>query len=303
MSTFAFSRYAFSISAAALLTACGASPPPIGASSTATLPLIKAGDLLYVSQLGHSLHTNIYAYPKPRLVSRLGAGGFGLCSDAAGDVFLSGSYGTAEYAHGGATQLAYIGAPIGNAYSCSVDPVTGKLAIIVTSETKSEVTIYKQESGHQWGLGSAFSSKEPLSACSYDSAGNLFVGGFAGPSEFKLIELPKGASKFETITLDTDVSPQGDVQWDGTYLAIGEYSNATIHRFEIQGTKGTQIGTVSLSGAAYIRQFWIQDGVVIGPQLLDNRIGFWSYPQGGAPLKMIKDGLGGSGVTVSLAPH
>jgi hypothetical protein len=277
--------------------------PPIGATSTATLPLIKSGDLLYVSGVGHSVHTNIYAYPKPRLVSRLGATGFGLCSDAAGDVFLSGDYGTAEYAHGGATQLAFIGAPIGNAYSCSVDPVTGKLAIIVISETKSEVTIYKPESGHQWHLGSAFSYKEPQWACSYDSTGDLFVGGFAGPSKLTLIELPKGASKFEKITLDTDVPPQGDVQWDGTYLAIGEYDNATIHRFEFQGTKGTQVGTVGLSGAGYIRQFWIQDGVVIGPQLLANRIGFWSYPRGGAPLKIIRDTIGGSGVTVSLAPH
>jgi hypothetical protein len=277
-------------------------PGPSAMRGTATLPLIKSGDLLYVSEVGHSSHTNVYAYPKPRLVARLGATGFSLCSDAAGDVFLSGAYGTAEYAHGGATELTYIGAPIGNAYSCSVDPVTGKLAIIVIGEDKSEVTIYKPQSGHQWLLGSAFSFKEPQQACSYDSTGDLFVGGFAGPSEFKLIELPKGASKFETITLDTDVSPQGDVQWDGAHLAIGEYGNATIHRFKIQGTRGTQVGTVTLSSASYISQFWIQDGVVIGPQSLANRIGFWSYPQGGAPLEIIKDTLGGSGVTVSLAP-
>jgi hypothetical protein len=288
--------------ATATLTGCGELQPPMARSSTATLPLVKSGDLLYVSEVGHSVHTNVYSYPKAKLFSRLGATGFSLCSDAAGDVFLSGAYGTAEYAHGGATQLAFIGAPIGNAYSCSVDPVTGKLAIVVNSQDASEVTIYLPQSGHQWQLAKSFSYKQPQWACSYDSTGNLFVGGFAGTSKLTLIELRKGASKFQKITLNIEMRPQGSVQWDGTYLAIGDYGNATIHRFEIEGTKGTQVGTVTLSGASNIWQFWIQDDVVIGPQSLISRIGFWKYPQGGTPVKVVRDTLGGTGVTVSVGP-
>lgn len=293
---------AVTIAGCAVAQSQNGSSPPLAVNGPAARPLIPSGDLLYISGVGHTSHTNIYTYPKARLVEQLGATGFALCSDAAGDVFLSGGYGTAEYAHGGATQLAYIGA-IGNAYGCSVDSVTGKLAIVVISETRSEVTIYKPQRGYQWQLGSTYSFKEPQWACSYDAAGDLFVGGFAGPSTFKLIELPKGRSKFEAITLDAEIAPQGTVQWDGTYLAIGEYGNETIHRFDVHGTRGTQVGTVGLSNASYISQFWIQGNVVIGPQTLANRIGFWRYPQGGAPLRSVKDTLGGTGVTVSVASH
>jgi hypothetical protein len=110
------------------------------------------------------------------------------------------------------------------------------------------------------------------------------------------MELPKSGSKFETITLDTKVTPQGDIQWDGQYLAIGDYGDTVIHRFAIQGIQGTQVGMLTLSHAKYLSQFWIQGSVIIG---VDNGIDFWRYPQGGAPLKRISVN-GGYGVTVSV---
>jgi hypothetical protein len=73
-----------------------------------------------------------------------------------------------------------------------------------------------------------------------------------------------------------------------------------IHRFAIKGTTGTQIGSLTLSHAKYIRQFWIQGDTLIGPDSYNRGVGFWRYPQGGAPLKRL-NANGGSGATVSLA--
>jgi hypothetical protein len=298
-----------------MLAGCGGSQTPIGApgvmpqsraitmyggnDQSLALPDAHGRDLLYISNVGYPLSTNIYTYPKTRFVSSLGGGGFGMCSNAAGDVFITGPYGTAEYPHGGATQIAYINAPYGFTYSCSVDPTTGNLAIYSEGGGSQGVAVYRPERHHRWHVQHMYRFAVPQHVCTYDSAGDLFVAGFTSSDALSLVELPKGGSTFETITLDTYVTPQGNIQWDGQYLAIGDFKDTAIHRFAIHGTTGTQVGLLTLSHAQYLYQFWIQGSILIGPDSGKNDIGFWRYPQGGAPLKL-KSVNGGYGVTVSL---
>jgi hypothetical protein len=171
---------------------------------------------------------------------------------------------------------------------------------VAESQSLVGVAIYRPERYHRWHATHVYLFAQPQQACSYDTAGDLFVGGFASGSGFSLLELPKSHVTFETISLDTKVSRQGDLQWDGQYLAIGDgTANTTIHRFAIQGTKGKQVGLLKLLHVKVIRQFWIEGSTLIGPDLLGDEVGFWRYPQGGAPLKQLNLS-GESGVTVSL---
>jgi hypothetical protein len=295
--------------AALLLVACGAlrqaqddTLPPKGAMAPKQVvePNAEGRDLLYVSVLGNSGSTNIYTYPKAKFVSSLQPSSFKMCSNAAGEVFFTETYGIGEYPHGGSTQTTFINAPFGSPRDCAIDPTTGNLATVVQTNTVFGVATYRPEHRHRWHAPRVYDFTEPQEACSYDSAGNLFVAGFTSSRGLSLVELPKGKSAFETITLDTQVTPQGDMKWDGKYLAIGDFGDTVIHRFAINGTAGTQIGSLTLAHAKYIVQFWIQGDTLIGPDSYNRGVGFWRYPQGGAPLKRLSVSAG-SGVTVSLA--
>jgi hypothetical protein len=296
-----FGRYALcSCVAAALLAACGGSQPPIGAPGAMLPSLIRPDahgrDLLYVT--GGS--TNIFTFPKGQLVSNFGVTGGAMCSNLAGDVFIVTTYGVAEYPHGSVTQIALIPSP-GRPNSCSVDPTTGNLAVVFEASGSNGVAVFRPEHHHRWQAPRVYPFAYPQQACSYDSVGNLFVGGFTSGSGFSLVELPKGQSAFETISLDTNVTRQGDLQWDGQYLAIGDGTgNTVIHRFAIQGTKGKQIGSLMLSHVKYIFQFWIQGSILVGTDGYNSIVGFWRYPQGGVPFKRLKVKRPVSGVTVSL---
>jgi hypothetical protein len=184
-----------------------------------------------------------------------------------------------------------------------VDPTTGNLAVYSASNVVFGVAIYSPEPRHRWHAPRVYSFALPQNACSFDSGGDLFIAGFTSNNELSLAELPKGASSFETITLDKKVKPQGDIQWDGQYLAIADYGTTTIHRFALNGTHGKQIGLVTLSQAKYIGQFWIEGNIIVGSGTLNNDVGFWRYPQGGKPLKQLKVSGSAGGVTVSLARH
>jgi hypothetical protein len=296
-----FSRYALSIcAAAAFLAGCGGSQPPIGApgamlqSRSLVLPTAHGRDLLYVSGYFAS---NVYTYPAGTLISGLAGGMTGVCSNAAGDVFMTVPNANIidEFAHGRSTPIAQLSDPFGSPQSCSVDPTTGKLAVV----SSNGVAIYRPGTLHRWRLPRLYTPGQNLSSCGYDASGDLFIDGETGSSVIIFAELPKGASKFENITLDQKLTVPGTVQWDGQYLAVGDQYNTLIRRFSIQGSQGTQIGSVTLSGTQGIPQFWIQDTIVIGPDEFNAQIGFWKYPDGGSEIKTLQMDLP-YGATVSV---
>ncbi|MGC1380274.1 MAG: hypothetical protein WA814_04540 [Candidatus Baltobacteraceae bacterium] len=290
MSAFALSRCGLSVSvAAALLAGCGGSQPPIGApgamaqSRSLVLPAQHGRDLLYVSA---DTATNIYTYPRGKLFSELGGSTGVVCSNAAGHVFLSQVNVDVvdEYQHGRSTPIAELSDPFGNPESCSADGSSGNLALV----SQQGAAIYRPGKRHRWHLPKLYMLGQNLFSCGYDASGDLFIDGKTQNNGIIFAELPKGGSKFKNITLDHELTIPGTVQWDGQYLAVGDQENTLIHRFSIQGSKGTQIGFVVLSGPSSVTQFWVQDSIVIGADTFNSQVGFWKYPDGGSEIMSLK---------------
>ena len=99
-----------------------------------------------------------------------------------------------------------------------------------------------------------------------------------------LAELPKGSSKLRDISLNSSLGGPGQVQWDGSYLAINDSttSPSEIYRFAMSGTTGTEVGSLELGGSSEVGQFWIQSGLLVGPDYKNTDFGFWPYPGGGS---------------------
>jgi len=292
MRTFTFNRHAVSISiAAAMLAACGGSQPPIGApgamsqSQSLVFPAAHGRDLLYVSS---DTTTNIYTYPHGKRVSSIGGGTGVVCSNGAGDVFLSQVNVDVidEFQHGRSTPIAQLSDPFNSPESCSADRTSGKLALV--SSAGEGVAIFRPGKLHHWHLPKLYMLRENLFSCGYDASGDLFIDGETQDNKIIFAELPKGGLKFENIALNYNLTTPGTVQWDGQYLAVGDQGNTLIHRFSIQGSTGTQIGSVTLSGPISVTQFWIHGSIVIGVDRFYSQVGFWKYPNGGSEIKALK---------------
>jgi hypothetical protein len=119
----------------------------------------------------------------------------------------------------------------------------------------------------------------------YDNQGNLFADGFTGNrSGFALVELPKGSSKFQTITTSNAVQFPGSVQWDGTYLTVFDQIANQTYQYTVSGTKATLQGTVSYSGSSDCAQTWIVKGLVYCGDAGNNNGEVFKYPAGGSPV-------------------
>ncbi len=116
-----------------------------------------------------------------------------------------------------------------------------------------------------------------------------------------LLELAKGSSLLAAIALSQSVSIAAGVAWDGKHVAIGDSKNSVIYRFAISGSAGTEVGKTVLRHGRYITQFFIDGASVVAANYRSASVGFWRYPQSGAPAKTI-GGLGEPfGVTLSAA--
>jgi hypothetical protein len=169
--------------------------------------------------------------------------------------------------------------------SCAMD-ASGDLAVGIydgtASTTGGDVVIFKNASGS----GTVYTT--PLDEeffDGYDNQGNLFADGFTGSREgFALVELPKGSSKFVTITTSNSPDFPGSVQWDGTYLTVfDQIANAT-YQYTVSGTTATLKGTVSLSGSSDCAQTWIVQGLVYCGDAGNGDGEVFNYPAGGSPI-------------------
>jgi hypothetical protein len=313
-------RYALCVfTAIALLAGCGGSQSSIGAPGAipqspaiAThverggswmLPEAKGRGLLYIS-VGYLPDRGVYVYSYPKL-KRLGMiAGIGApqgeCVDGAGDVFIVDAYTYAvfEYAHGDTSSKATIYTPNFIPESCSIDPTTGQLAVsgigAMVKGVASIVSVYSHKPHRGWRFPKLYgiSSIAGGAFCGYDSTGNLFIDGYAKSGAFELAELLKGTNALTTVTLNQGFQGAGQVQWDGSYLAIGDngVTPSVIYRFAISRSGGTEVASTTLEGSTYIQQFWIQGSKVIGPDSVASKrgVGFWPYPGGGERNRSIK---------------
>jgi hypothetical protein len=268
-------------------------------------PEAKSEDLLYVSDYQNGVIVFSYAPPRLKYVGFLSEPqwGEGECVDKAQDVFIVGSvYEIVEYAHGGTTPKAILTDPFALPLNCSVDPTTGNLAVVgypdvfhknygaaIFKKARGKATLY-QDAGF-----AAF-------ACTYDNRGNLFLDGTL-TSNAAIAELPKGSGTFTNIPLDQSFNAVGGIQWDGRYLAVGDYYNAVIYQFETSGSSAVEVGSTPLAGSGTVLQFFIDRGRVVVPSTFQNYSGFvkiYDYPAGGAS-KRTRDIGSPNGAVVSRA--
>lgn len=242
-----------------------------------------------------------YHYPKSdKSVGQIPVGGgAGECADvlygAASRDFWVAVPGSEydEFAIGGTKPIKTLTESVGLASNCAMDPSTGNLAAPIFSN--GDVVIF----AHASGSGTVMTT--PLFEGyfdGYDNHGNLFVDGRNSSLAFGLVELPKGSSRFENISISNTVSFPGAVQWDGTYLTVGDQENRVIYRYRVSGTTATLEGTVSLTGASDCGQTWIGSrGVVFCPDSGNTQGEVYKYPAGGSPIAILTtNGYGPGGV-------
>ncbi|MBV9718492.1 MAG: hypothetical protein JOZ77_04190 [Candidatus Eremiobacteraeota bacterium] len=322
MNRFGLARYASALVALALCSACGGGPSvapttvapdvryvgrtllvngrPVTAARLNPLPRYativpdaraSSKDFEYIfSEYG--TYASIFDYPTSvkQVGSIKGDGGQGCTNVLYG-------YGNKFFWNvGGATQITeyrVIKTPIKtlsvNYYfpsSCAMDS-NGNLAVGILYATSSfssggEVVIFKNAKGS----GTAYTT--PLDEeffDGYDNKGNLFADGFTGDrSGFALVELPKGSTKFQTITTSNSVNFPGSVQWDGTYLTVFDQNANETYRYTISGTKAKLKGTVSYSGSSDCAQTWIVTGLLYCGDAGNDGGEVFKYPAGGSAI-------------------
>jgi hypothetical protein len=301
-------RYMYGLCAAAGLASC-VSGTGLDRNAVATLrreSWMAAGatsdDLLYVSNGAFDVY--VYSYPVGEPVGMLQ--GFyaanGLCSDGAGDVFvtentLNGEI--IEYAHGGRQPIATLSDPnIPSFFGCAVSPITGSLAATTYSAWENprgsgSVAVFSHNAGTSSPPQVYYAPRLFFYFfCTYDDSGNLFVAGQTAHLEPAIDELAKNKRSFTALTLRG--LPQGfhlpgGVVWDGKYLALGDPDHSRIYRLKISANTATLAGSVKLAEGDQVEEFTIGPDKsrpgrqLIGPNSLSGSVMLWPYPAGGLP--------------------
>jgi len=311
-----------------MLAACGTSQPPIGAPGAMPQsrgiathverggswmlpePSRKSGDLIYVMGpvknyiISYSTGATIATFDGPE------GRGAGLCSDEQGHVFMPATGEIWEFKHGGTTPINKLKDSY-RAMGCSIDPLTGDLAVAnfekaSSYNTRGNIAIFEHGSGKPKFLVDP--TIKNYVSCGYDAAGNLFLDGSADGASFLFAELPAGSSSFVDLSLNKPVLDPGSVQWDGRNIAVGVNGARLIYRVSASGSIATVLGTTRLDTINRpIIAFWVQGSTVMTASgATHKKVGLWDYPDGGKPVKQygpISRGPGRlGGMTVSVAP-
>jgi hypothetical protein len=287
--------------AAAMLAGCGGSQPPIGAPGAMAQASgvanhhrqgkSRSGDLMYLSGLANKSY--VLAYPSGEFVGTINQTATAACADALGNVYLVGPNGVSAYAHGATQPSRTLSLPyVGN--SCSVDPLTGDLAVTLIS--KNDVAIFKNASGSPTVYAAPYGFSPQY--CGYDNAGDLFIDARYNSGVVTLAELPAKSGVFSIINLNPySVLNPGQVQWDGHHmtLEVGAFAKRphalTIFQLSISGSEAQVVGQTKFKYANHAAEAsWIYGNRILVPfgvhQPVPN-IGIWPYPKGGKATKII----------------
>lgn len=289
------------------LAAC-AGLAPQGSGST-TIPAnpsahgAKSQSLLYLTDVkGNTVA--VYSYPNGALVTTLT--GFGKprseCADSAGDVWIADVEAQqVEKFTPGAKKPVVALSTQGTPSGCSVSPIDGDVAV-AGGPRGIVLSVFHRTPRNRWRDAKVFTDKTMATGyfCGYDAQGNLFVDGRSSSGDFHLAELPHLGKALVDIAVSQTIKLPGQVQWDGTHLAVGDtgVTPSLVYQFSIVKSKASKTGTTTLSGSTSVRQFWIAGDKIIGP---DNGadVKIWAYPAGGSPTKTIS--VAGYGAAVSAA--
>jgi hypothetical protein len=244
------------------------------------------------------------------LVGTIDRPSYGTCSDSSGNVYMTGVGSVAEFAYGQTTPFATASVP-GTAYSCSVDPTTGDVAVVLFCATGcgDEIAVFTNLNyPPQLYQTSALTQ---MLFCGYDASGDLFVDGY-NKAHFALAELPAGASTFSPIAVDQAINDPGQVQWDGHYMTVEDAYLPVIYQFSISGSAATTVGAVHFWPVGRrAAESWIAHGLLAVPTGRHGKraveIGIWFYPSGGKRAILLKGFVANhrliTGVTIAVLPN
>jgi hypothetical protein len=257
----------------------------------------------------------MYSWRKQTVVGEINTGlsePYTFCVDKAQDVYVAdfGLREVLEYAHGGTTPIKTLSDSIGFPISCSVDPTTGNLAVSNfegPSSTPGNVLVFAGASGTPTEYTAP--DIDLYWFVAYDASGNLFVNGESPSDVVSLAELPAVSTSFEAITMNVTLGFPGGVQWDGKYLDVGDQSTNDIYQFTVSGTNATEEGSLNLTLASDIFQFFVpkfgpgtvnpQGNRVTAADFGSGNANKYLYPAGGDPTKSILGFTEPEGVIVS----
>ena len=284
----------------ALLGGCVASPavaPSAGALQH--VEPAKSGALIYTG-------SNVYDLATGKQVGQLS--GFdvhftseGLCTDKAGDVFVSGMlvrsaavYGSAayEFTHGSFTPIGMVSESYA-AIGCAVDPATGNLAISNLNSKgnvfRGSVAIFSKAQGNPTYYNAPAGKR--FAFCTYDGAGNLYV----TEDDGGLVRMAKGKTSFESIKVSNGAFVHS-LQWYAGRLDLSgfvphrEGTPVYIYRAAVSGNTATVEATTTLTNKGdfpSFEQFWVDGGRVVGSGHDGKKLLEWNYPGGGLPTTVL----------------
>jgi uncharacterized repeat protein (TIGR03803 family) len=269
-----------------------------GPSSMA--PVAATQDLAYISDEGTNV-VYVYSWPQMEHVGTLKGFTYpqGECVDAEGDVWIvdSGTSEMIEYAHAGTKPIARLKNVGFRLSGCSVDPVTGNLAVTVLEKNANSsgdsggyVAVFKNARGTAQQYGDHDGLLEYPTYCAYDDKGNLYVDGSRGINpwwSFVFAKLPAGGSGLTDISLNQNFNYSGGVQWHKPYVAIGDSRSDTVYEFAIRGAYGYENVTTPLDGSSNVFAFAIRGDTLIGPNSGAGNVMLWKFPEGGQPTKTL----------------
>ena len=286
-------RLALTISAAVLFADCGGSHPPIdppvtmpqapSSASAGQADLVqrlarRTGEVQYVANF-YGTDLDEFNYPEGESqIGQITNVSGPMCTKGARTFWVGASDGLAEYKVGGMHPIRLLKAA--GAGACGIDPTTGDLAAL----TSGGVIIFYKARGKGKFIAGLYSGYFD----GYDNNGNLFVDGLGSGYKFTLVELPKGSSTFETITISNSVGFPGSVQWDGKYLTVFDQLAEAFYQYTVSGTTAILKGTVLLSGAADCAGTWIARPYVYCADAGNNDGEVFKYAAGGHAIAVLQ---------------
>jgi|SRR5579862_5019499 len=287
------------LAAGAMLPACGglqnATPQSVEAQSRVRRASGSYGDLIYVST---SKAIVVLAYPGLKIVQSLPVSYAysDICSDPKnGNVYIVEKTQVVVYAHGGTSPIGSLGPPLSNGYmqACSVDPLTGNLAVSFNMYGYKQGAILVYPSGQ--GTPTVYADKKLSSYLytTYDDSGDLFFGAYGTKGNWRIEKLVVAKGRFSGIRTNIGFGLY-KIQWDGSYIVFEEYfgkgHGSVVYQLQITGNYGTIINQMNFFDAGSPSNFAVDFGALFNAlgQVKNHRlggIGGWSYPSGGDPFR------------------
>lgn len=318
-------RVTIAITAGALLAGCGTA---MQGSVTPSIPTALPGqtwlkanaaskDLVYVSNVDGEV--TVYDYATRTLVGILAnfeAPG-AECVDKNQNIYIADTQQKKifEYAHGGTKVIKTLDDSPYMPSSCSVDSVTGMVAVGNSAQTgsSSNVSVYPAAGGKP----RVYTDSEISSflGCAYDSHGSLLVSGFGGSGySARFAWLPKNVAKLINIGVP---GPKGSwkwygvtgIQWDGQFFALD--SNDVVYQVALIHGQAYYVGETQL-GASYIKSqeygIYVPNPNRQGTQVLagyddsySSAVYYFPYPAGGGSDGSLTQGVDSAySIVVSL---